>query len=202
MSAASAAVVLCLSTAAVVGAAPAETTVLETFAQPIQKNGQMISVLTDAPTGTQVQVYVNNRLRATTPLRTYSTGDDYITYRRAWGLGTLQLRAGSAVSKRVPMLAAVKLRPYSFRRLGLGGKRMRVTVTAKRYHPGKNAWVKTARPHLQVKRGGWKTIKKIRLNKKGKGVVTFRAPKAFRYRIVVPRTKHHGRTVEVTMGRI
>lgn len=197
-------IALILGTAALsfTGPAKAESTVLELFSQPIEADGQMIGVLTDAPAGTDLQVYVNGRLRDTTQLRTHSTGEDYISYRRSWGLGTLQLRDGTTASKPVPMLAAVKLRPYSLKRFGPGATRLRVKVTAKRYHPGKNRWVKTRRPLLQVKQGKWRTIRKVKLNQKGKGKVTLRPKKAFRYRIVVARTKSNHRTVETTMGKI
>lgn len=191
-----------LSGASTAQAATPNSTGIYVVFQPIAKNNQMFWVITDAPTGTPLQVFVNGRHKATVPLRTYSTGEDYITYNRTWGLGTLQLRDGATVSKSQPMLAAVKLRPLEFRRVGPKATKLRVSVTAKRYNPATNSWVRIPKPMLQAKQGKWKTVKRISTNRHGKGRIVLKPKKAYKYRIVVNRTSVNHRTVETTMGKI
>ncbi len=195
---------LLLSAATLVGAgaANANATTILIGPQIVGQNGQLIWVLTDAPTGTPMQVLINGSVRVTTPLLLAPTGEDYIRYDRAWGLGTIQLRGAGTQSVVEPLRAAVRMHKWEFKRIGPGAHKLRVKVVAQRFNPGKNKWLKAPRPILQAKMGKWKTVRKIKLNKKGKAQITIRPKKAYKYRFVVNQTKQNLRTIQESFGKI
>lgn len=193
--------VLGLSLLAGGGVAHADPQVLQIASQPVERHGQIIPVFTDAPAGTGLDVYMNGKLVDRVALWVHSTGDEYVPYDSAWGLGTLQFRAGETQSNRVSLTASVRIRTLSFKRLK-NRKRLRVNIRAVRYNPKRDAWVRTANPVLQRKQGKWRTVTRIKTNKAGRGKAVLRPKKAFVYRVVVAKTKNSQRLVVRSKGRI
>lgn len=196
------AVVLGASLAVVASPAHADEPHLELYAPPIDRKKHDIAVLTQLPVGTQLEVLVNGKSKGYATLQAL---DEFtvIRYQKKWGLGQLQVRHGATTSKKARLSLGVRIDEYEFMRVGPSARKLRVTVRAQRFNAAKGKWAKAPRTTLEAKRNGkWKKVRNIKLNKKGKGRVTIKAPRALQYRLVVRKTKKNARTVQQSMRKI
>lgn len=133
-----------------------------------------------------------------------SNGKGYLSFRSGWGRGTFRIAnvhvsgsmnssynyakfnyndaaLGGAFSIKSGLKASGKVKYW------YGSSKKVATIKLKRYNPSGWKNYKT-KVKLQRKSHGWKTIKKLKLNRKGKAKYTFRSSKKYKYRFVVKAT--------------
>jgi hypothetical protein len=202
-----AAAIAVASTALVAGtttgsvAAPGQSTVITL--QPTVLSGSTSGSTTVLPLtiqGTQPfqATVVVNGVALPAPIYVYSAG---IYYNRAWGAGAVKLinfrdiRGGAiaGASNEVNVRYGVKfLDGFKVRKIG---KKLTFKTTV-RYvnNAGKSIGIRKAT--LQVKKGSkWRTLKKLKLNKKGKATYRKSDRKKRSYRLVIKETGTYGGAV-------